>query len=473
MATPRRPNILFFFTDDQRFDTLRALGNPHIVTPTMDWLAANGTAFTHAHIMGGSCGAVCMPSRAMLNTGRTLYRIQDCGQQVPGEHVLLGEALRQTGYATFGTGKWHNGRSAYARSFSDGDEIFFGGMNDHWNVPAYHFDPTGKYEGRLPFCENWALSNTVKQREGDHVTAGKHSSELFCDATIAFLNRHDFRQPFFGYVAFMAPHDPRTMPKPYLEMYDPERIPLTANVMGGHPFDNGELHIRDEQLEKWPRTPEAIRRHLAEYYAMITHADANMGRVLDVLRAKGQLDNTVIVFSGDNGLALGQHGLMGKQSLYDHSVRVPLVFAGPGVPRGERRDAYAYLLDIFPTLCELTGVPVPDSVEGRSLVPVLRSPQATVRETLHLAYRHLHRGVRDRRFKLIEYVVDGRRTTQLFDLVADPCELRNLAAAPGYHQDLERLRKELRRWRDELGDDRAGQGADFWRGYDAGTGQSA
>ena len=117
-----------------------------------------------------------------------------------------------------------------------------------------------------------------------------------------------------------------------------------------------------------------MRRHIAEYYAMITHLDAETGRLLDVLEQRGLADDTIIVMAGDNGLAVGQHGLMGKQNLYEHSVRVPLIFAGPGVPRGETRDSYAYLLDIFPTLCDLADVPVPDTVTGRSLVPALADP---------------------------------------------------------------------------------------------------
>ena len=143
---PSKPNIVFFFTDDQRFNTIHALGNDEIITPNIDRLVANGVAFTHAHIPCGTSGAVCMPSRAMLNTGRSLFHIEGAGQSIPDDHTTIGEALQGAGYRTFGTGKWHNGARAYARSFTDGDEIFFGGMADHWNVPAFHYDPTGQYK---------------------------------------------------------------------------------------------------------------------------------------------------------------------------------------------------------------------------------------------------------------------------------------------------------------------------------------
>lgn len=462
----KRPNILFFFTDDQRYDTIHALGNGHIATPTMDAFAQAGTAFTHAHIMGGSCEAVCMPSRAMLMSGRSLFHLQGQGQGIPEEHPLLGETLQRAGYVTYGTGKWHNGPRSYARSFSQGDEIFFGGMEDHWNVPAYHFDPTGHYSTSHPMVRDPWRSNEVIYRPCDHITPGKHSSELFCDAAIAFLNQYQGEAPFFMYVSFMAPHDPRTMPRQYQEMYDPAGIELPPNFTPAHPFDNGELRVRDELLATSPRHPAEMRRHLAEYYAMITHADAQMGRVMDTLRARGLADDTIIVFAGDNGLALGQHGLMGKQSLYDHSVRVPLILAGPGVPQGQRRDAYCYLSDIYPTLCDLLGIPIPPTVEGQSLVPAMRDADERIRDVLLCAYKGLHRSARDRRFKLIEYVVGGQRTTQLFDLQEDPWELHNLAGQPAHAQKLAELRQELGRWRAELGDTQPGLGQDFWEGYD-------
>ncbi|MFW5857133.1 MAG: sulfatase-like hydrolase/transferase [Planctomycetota bacterium] len=442
--TDRKPNILFFFTDDQRFDTLAALGNDAIRTPHLDRLVGRGAAFTHAHIMGGNCGAVCMPSRAMLMTGRTLFHLEDMGQQIPEDHTLLGEALQAAGYQTFGAGKWHNGIEAYARSFTDGREYT-----------------------ALPFCHNAMKSNELGYRLCDHIKPGVHSSDLLADAAIDYLGRRDKAKPFFAYVSFLAPHDPRTMPEEFLKMYPPEEVELPANYMPGHPFNNGELKIRDELLEDFPRTESAIRKHIAEYYAMISHLDAQIGRVLAALDEAGETDNTIIVFAGDNGLAVGRHGLMGKQSMYDHSVRVPLVFAGPGVPAGVRRDAFCYLLDIFPTLCDLVGAETPASVEGQSLVPIFADPAAPARETLHFAYTHCQRAVRDAQYKLIEYVVEeAPRVTQLFDLQADPDELHNLADDPAHAETLQRLRAELLRWRDEFGDT-THFGETFWGGYGA------
>jgi arylsulfatase A-like enzyme len=258
------------------------------------------------------------------------------------------------------------------------------------------------------------------------------------------------------------------MPKEFLEMYDPAKIELPPNYMGGHPFDNGNLNCRDEALASWPRNPAEIRRHIAEYYGMISHLDAQLGRVVDALNAAGIADNTIIVFAGDNGLALGQHGLMGKQNCYDHSVRVPLIFAGPGIPQGEQRDAFVYLLDIFPTLCELSGVKTPESVEGVSMAPLMQDAVLKNRETLYFAFRSFQRGVRNERYKLIEYVVDGEHNaTQLFDLDNDPWELTNLATDPAYAGIVQELRTELNRYSVEWSDRESKCGQVFWPVYDA------
>ncbi|MHC4981774.1 MAG: sulfatase-like hydrolase/transferase [Planctomycetota bacterium] len=460
-AGNERPNFLFFFTDDQRFDTISALGNKAIVTPALDSLVSGGAAFTRAYIMGGSCPAVCMPSRAMLHTGRTLFHIQGHGRTIPAEHVMLGERLRQAGYTTFGTGKWHNGTESCARSFSAGAEIFFGGMNDHWNVPACDFDPTGKYPDAKALKARFGDLQVDLNQVFDHIREGTHSSDLFADASVRFLRECRGKEPFFMYVSFMAPHDPRETHSRYHQMYPPGSIALPENFMPAHPFDNGELKIRDEMLAGFPRRPDEIRRHVAEYYAMITHADAAIGRVIGALKETGRYENTIIVFSGDNGLAVGRHGLMGKQSVYDHSIHVPLIMSGPGIPRGQSRDACCYLHDIYPTLCELAGLAAPDSVEGRSLVPVVRGQKPSVRDQMLFAYRGLQRSVQDGRWKLIEYVVDGERTTQLFDLQADPFELANLAGEPDFSRHLRRLRSQLVRWRDEF-DDSCGE---FWDAF--------
>lgn len=421
------PNVLVLFTDDQRFDTIRALGNQNIHTPHIDNLVNGGTSFSNAYIMGGTSGAVCMPSRAMLLTGRGLFHIEGTGNTIPEDHVMMPELFRKWGYKTCGIGKWHNGREAFARCFSDGAEIMFGGMSDHWNVPVYRFDPSGTYQTRTPVIEQPLRSNKVVFKGYDHITEGRHSSQLFADAAVAFLEKHKSPDPFFLYVSFTAPHDPRTAPQEFLDRYDPEKIPLPPNFLPRHPFDNGEMNVRDELLAEFPRAPEEIRKHIAEYHAIISHMDEQIGRILESLKKTGQAENTLIVFSCDNGLALGQHGLLGKQSVYEHSVHVPLIFKGPGIPGGERRDDFCYLSDIFRTVCDLTGIQKPGSVEGKSLVSAIRDQKRKGREALFFSYKYLHRGLRTKRWKLILYNVKGEKHPQLFDLENDPWEMNNLA----------------------------------------------
>ncbi len=425
----RRPNVLFLLSDDQRRDTIRMHANWHIHTPNLDRLVSEGTSFTRAYCMGSLQGAVCAPSRAMLLTGRTLFRAT---RRTP--HKLLPEAFREAGYATFGTGKWHHSKESFARSFSDGGAIFFGGMSDHDKVPIHDHDPDGTYD--------------AAPRRG-----GKFSSELFAEATIDFLRRHadgDPRKPFFAYVSFTAPHDPRTPPAEFAGMYDASKLPLPPNYLPTHPFDNGEMKIRDERLAPWPRTPEIVRAHLAAYYGMISHMDAQIGRILDVLEETGERDNTIIVFTSDHGLAVGSHGLLGKQNVYEHSMGTPLIIGGPGLPRRQKTDAFAYLFDLYPTLCELTDIDVPDSVEGTSLVGILRGTEQQVRDRVFTAYK-VQRAIRTERWKLIRYTHSGK--TQLFDLAVDGFERNNLADEPEQQERVARLLQLLAAEQRRLGDD--------------------
>lgn len=418
----KKPNILILFTDDQRYSTINSWGYDEVQTPNMDRLANEGMSFLRAHIMGGTSGAVCMPSRAMLMTSKSLFHLKSKGAVIPKDHVMMPEVFKKAGYRTFGTGKWHNGKAAFARAFTDGGKIFFGGMSNHLKVLVFDFDPSGVYP------------------ENKKYVGEKFSSELFADEAIKFLDHYSGRQPFFMYVAFTAPHDPRMAPEAYAKLYPPEKIKVPLNFMPKHPFDNGELWVRDEQLAPWPRTQEIIQQNIAAYYAMITHLDAQIGRILDALEKSGKAKNTIIIFAGDNGLALGQHGLMGKQNIYEHSIRVPLIFAGTGIPRDEKTEALCYLNDIYPTLCNLTGLSVPGTVEGKSLVPVLKNKNKIVRDKVFYAYRNFQRGIRtDDNWKLILYNVNNKNTAQLFNLNKDPWELNNLAQDPAYADKLNEL----------------------------------
>jgi arylsulfatase A-like enzyme len=427
-GSPTKPNILFLFADDQRADTIAALGNPHIRTPNLDQLAASGFAFRNNYCFGGNSGAVCVPSRAMLMSGKTWFHIDTASLK---DTRLLPELLRENGYVTYATGKWHNGQASWLRSFGRGENVFFGGMSDHTKVPVRDLGSDGKL---------------TAERTGE-----KFSSELFADSAIRFLQDHDGGKPFFAYVAFTVPHDPRMPPEAFREMYYRDLPPVPANFLPQHPFDNGMMKGgRDENLAAWPRTETVIRDQLAEYYGAITHLDGQVGRILDALKQTGQADNTLVIYAADQGLALGSHGLLGKQSVYEHSMRCPLIFAGPGIPKGQSTRAFTYLLDIFPTLCDVIGIPAPSDLEGESLRPLWEGNRERVRDSVFLPFIDIQRAVRDERWKLICYPKISHM--QLFDLQSDPDETTNLIDRAECAQHVHRLLMLMKQWQGKVGD---------------------
>ena len=422
---PRPPSVLVLLSDDQRADTVAALGNPHLRTPAVDALVARGTVCDRAYCMGSMQGAVCVPSRAMMLSGRSLFRIDE---QLRGCDTWP-EAFARAGYRTFLTGKWHNGAASATRCFADGSNVFLGGMHDQFSVPVVSFAGHGQPVKTAP--------------------TALHSSELFGNAAESFVESLG-DEPFFAWVAFTAPHDPRQPPAGFRERFAGREPPPPENFLPEHPFDNGELKIRDEKLMGWPRTREQISAALADYYACIEGMDAQIARVVAALEAKGRLEDTIILFTSDHGLALGSHGLLGKQNLYEHSMRPPAVIAGPGVPVGRRTDALCYLYDLTATVGDLAGVPAPEQSEGKSLTPVLRDKQPGLRDELLLAYRNVQRALVTPEWKLIEYPV--ARKTELFQLVRDPDERVNRADDPAEAPRRADLEARLKAARQAVGD---------------------
>lgn len=473
-----KPNILFIFTDDQRFGTISGLGNNEIKTPNLDRLVKKGITFTNAHIMGGTSPAVCMPSRAMMLTGRTLFSIEEQGEQIPEEHVALPEWFKKNGYTTAHVGKWHQDRATFKRSYSTGAKIFgfansnWMQTNGHWHIPVHDFDPTGVYAPERVYNDPPYKPFVASSGRDVETTKedGRHSVDVFSDAAIDFIRNYPKTEegkagkPFYLYLAQVAPHDPRQYPARFKKQYNAKNVSLPENFATEHPFDNGELYIRDEMLEQHPRRPEEVKQHIADYYALIAYIDERLGDVFQALKESGQADNTIIIFSADNGLAIGQHGLMGKQNLYDCSVHVPLVVAGPGIPENKKTDALCYLIDIFPTLCDLTTLPIPHTVEGKSLAPIIAGETTGVRNTLFFAYCGVQRAVCNGDYKLIEYVVKGEKHTQLFDMKKDPFEMNNIATESQNKEELIFLQGEIRKWQTELGDTTE-MGRQFWNRY--------
>lgn len=430
-ATPpddARPNILLVFADDLRADALGAYGNRAIRTPTIDGLAARGTSFQRAYCLGSPHGAVCIPSRAMLHTGRSYFQIDL--SDFSGARTL-GEALGEAGYTTFATGKWHNGTGAFTRSFQTARNVMFSGMSDHAAVP---------------------VRDLVDGALGPVHTGAAHSSELFAGSAIEFIEGCPDGAPFFCYVAFSAPHDPRDPPRPWAQRHYADLPPLPPNFLPQHPWDIGMMTVRDEVLAPWPRPELVVRHQLAEYYALIEHMDYELGRVLAALDARGGGRETLVVFAADHGLALGSHGLLGKQSVFEHSLRAPLILAGHAVPQGTSANALVYLNDLYPTLLAAGGAAVDrEGVVGRDLWPLVRGEVEHVRESLFLSMGNTQRAVTDGRYKLIRYPEIDR--VRLFDLASDPHELFDLAPRAEHAPRIAALTARLAEWQQELGDD--------------------
>lgn len=429
LAADSRPNILFLFADDQRADTIAALGNPVIQTPNLDRLAHAGLAFRRAYMQGGMNAATCIPSRAMLLSGRNLFHISEQLLHDGKFDETWPAAFGRDGYTTFMTGKWHNDPRTLPHSFQIARSVFAGGMGNPLQLP---------------------LSDLVQGKLTPSHIGAQHSCAIFADETIRFLKEHK-KGPFFAYVPFDAPHDPHLVPADFSFNYDPAKIPLPLSFLPQHPWDNGEMTIRDEKLMKWPRTPEGVQDYLAEYYRYITYLDTQIGRILAALAASPYATNTIIIFSADSGVACGSHGLIGKQNVYEFdSVRVPLIICGPGIPAGARTDALCYLFDLLPTLGKWCHVAPPKGSEGLDFSASLHDPGKPARREMLFAYKDVQRALCDERWKLIRYPQVDQ--TQLFDLPVDPQEATNLAYLPQYAAKVAELTARLQREQRVAGD---------------------
>jgi arylsulfatase A-like enzyme len=310
---------------------------------------------------------------------------------------------------------------------------------------TYHH---GKRGNTAPLIQSRFDHNRYLMNDQAERTSGEPGKEIV-DAAMEFVSQRSGDRPFFMYLAFGNPHDPRVAAPKYLEQYQADALPLPKNFRPQHPFDIGSNTVRDETLLPWPRTEAGVRRTHHEYYATITAMDFHIGRLLALLQERGLLENTLVVFSADQGISIGSHGLLGKQNLYDPAMKAPLVFAGPGIPHGSS-DALVYLFDIYPTVCDLVGADVPSAIDGRSAKPRFAEPRAPHREELLLSYMTTQRAIRTDRWKLIRYPqVD---VTQLFDLQADPDETRDRSRDPDQAQRVTDLLSRVKALQAKFGD---------------------
>lgn len=410
-----RPNILVIFTDDQRADTIAALGNPVIKTPNLDRLVHRGLSFSRAYMQGGFNGATCIPSRAMLLSGRSLFHADETMMK----SATWPEAFGKAGYTTFVSGKWHNGAPSLLKEFQIARSMFLGGMTD-----PMHTSLTTVERGQLV----------------PPVPSPRHACQAFADETIRFLKEHR-GGPFLAYLPFDGPHDPHIVPDDFPIRYDPAAMPLPANFLPIHPFDNGEMIVRDELLLPWPRTPDAVRAQLADYYRYVSYLDMLVGQVLDALAASPWAGNTIVVFA---------RRLRG----------------GARQPRAERQAEPLRALDPRTADHRRAGYSPRSAHRGDDL-PVRRAADAGRARRRAGAGRQrrarLRRGASRSRagaapaagVRLSERAAgDPRRSleadryprvdvTQLFDLAADPLEKHDLAGDPAHAGMKDRLRARL------------------------------
>ena len=471
-APSEKPNVVLLFTDDQTFETIEALGYDEVHTPNLNRLVRSGSTFTHAYNMGGWNGAVCIASRSMMISGRHIWRAQQQdslwrANDTTAIQQTWGQIMQRNGYHTYMSGKWHVKAPAtqvfdtvrHERPGMPPDRWGQGGgrkvleaMREDGDVAAAM--PVGYNRPLDKNDDSWSPSDTTM---GGFWKGGKHWSEVLKDDALLFIEDATKRpEPFFMYLAFNAPHDPRQSPQAYVDQYPLENISLPESFLAEYPWKdsigNGQ-GLRDEALAPFPRTAYAIKKHRQEYYALITHLDQQIGTILDALEQSGEMENTYVFFTADHGLAVGQHGLVGKQNMFDHSIRVPLMLSGPDIPEGKQFDEDVYLQDVMATSLELAGIERPPYVEFHSFLDIIRGERTQSHyEAIYGAYIDYQRMIRKEGYKLIVYPRINK--VLLFDLKNDPEETQNLAEDPAQAERVRELFADLLELQEDMGDKR-------------------
>jgi len=443
----KKPNVLFIFADDQCFETIGHLGITDIETPNLDRLMKSGTSFTRAYNMGSWSGAVCVASRHMLNTGRFIWRAEQASKKAEDERAagrFWSENMKGAGYKTYMTGKWHV--RASAEKCFDVTRNVRGGMPNQ--TPAGYNRPLpGKPDPWSPYDPKF---------EG-FWKGGKHWSEIVAEDAAYFLDeakKHADKNPFFAYVAFNAPHDPRQAPKEFIDKYPLSRIKIPANFLPMYPYKDKircPHSLRDEKLAPMPRTEHAIKVNRQEYYAIITHMDVQIGRILDSLEKSGLADNTYVFYSADHGLGVGHHGLLGKQNLYEHSTRVPFIVSGPGIPKNTRISSPIYLQDIMPTSLSIAGIKKPEHVQFNDILPLARGEAtSSPYEEIYGAYLDAQRSITVGNEKLLVY--PAVPVVRVYDILKDPLEITDIAKTQRGREIVAKLFPRLIKLQKKMGD---------------------
>jgi arylsulfatase A-like enzyme len=450
-----KPNIVFIITDDQAADAVAAgklwgAEKSGLRTPNLDQLYQNGTVFRQAYNMGAWHGAVCVASRSMLLTGQFVWETKKEEQGKFAKRVAEGKTwsqrMKSAGYETYMSGKWHV--ETDVKKIFDYTEHIRPGMCK--TVPESYSRPI---EGKP---DAWSSSDP---KNGGLWEGGKHWSEVLADDAETFVKQAaGEKKPFFLYLAFNAPHDPRQAPQSWLDQYPVDKVPVPENFLPINPHRaimglegaGGSNVMRDEKLAPFPRTEFAVRTHRKEYYAMVSHTDEQVGRIMKALEVAGVRENTIVIFTSDHGLAIGRHGLMGKQNMFEHSLRVPFVISGPQVPKGKVIDERIYLQDAVATALDMAGADGSD-IDFKSLRPLMQGEKDKHYEAIYGAFEaQSQRTVIDGTYKLILY--PKGKVAMLFDLSRDPLEKEPIGDSAAAEATKKRLFAKLLRMQKEMGD---------------------
>ena len=441
-----KPNIIFLFSDDQSYKAVHALGNMEISTPTLDKMIEQGATFTHAYNMGGWNGAVCVASRAMVISGRSIWRAQQISENYSKDEDLdktWPRLMQEAGYETYMTGKWHVNAKPN-KIFNHVGHVLRGMP---WDTPEGY---------NRPKSVNDTIWQPWKKEFGGYWKGGKHWSEVVKEDAVSFIDTASMStKPFFMYIAFNAPHDPRQSPKEYVDRYPLENISTPQSFLPENPYAEtmgAGRDLRDERLAPFPRTEYSVKVNRQEYYAITSHLDDQIADILEALEKKGLKENTYIFFTSDHGLSCGEHGLMGKQNMYDHSMRVPLMVIGPNIPKGKKIDADVYMQDIMATSLEIAGVPKPEYIEFNSFLNFTNDKQRESNYSgIYGTYEaKSQRMIRKENYKLIVYPKSGKLL--LYDLKNDPLELKDISSENVNSEKIKTLFKDLIELQENMGD---------------------
>ena len=458
---PQRPNIVLLLTDDQRWDAMGCAGNPVIQTPNMDELAAEGMRFRNAFVTT----SICPVSRASILTGQYMrrHRIKDFSTQLSitamvETYPLL---LRPTGYYTGFIGKWGVGASrAGADAASWAFDYWAGasGQGNYWHEATCPYVTNdgvirnGKNVCTCPPNGPWPRTGNRMMKNPKHLT-----TEITPAKFVQFLDSRDPERPFCLSISFKAAHVPWDDSDPRLrDLYAEQTMPVPRTATPDDYARQPEF-LRESRSGKagtnLTTNHETVRNRLRKYYRLITGVDIAIGEIRRALAQGNLAENTVIIFSSDNGYLMGEHGLSSKWLMHEESIRVPMLIADPRLPTGTRdriTEEMALNIDIAPTILDLAGVVAPARMQGRSLLPLLSEPGLAFREDWfyehHFEEKRIEstEGVRGRQRKYIRYINQEPPYEQLFDLEADPLETRNLATIASHGATLQHMRS---RWR--------------------------